>query len=501
MAAPSSSYHAERRNSERAFTLIELLVVIAILAILAVVVVLVLNPAELLKQSRDVNRLSDLNTLTNAIQTYMADQSGNSSYSLGTPNVAYISIPDPTATSSAGTDCSGLGFPSGGYFHCAASSTYRNVDGTGWIPVDFKNISSGSPLGSLPVDPSNQTSTNLYYEYLTDGTNFKLIAVPESQKQIAATGANPNLFRSGSSQTIAGGRNWVLVPGNPTYGTPAFWVMKYDAVCSDGKGNYLNDYNSGYDTYDDASYACSTANGRQISSLPGGWPIGFVSEPTAKQYCDSIGAHLLTNDEYMTIAMNAVGQAANWSGGSVGSGYVYSGHNDGIPNAVSPAGPNDADGYTGTDGPTSGGGTGTGGSAAQNQRRTLVLSDGSVIWDLAGNVDEHVQRSTMDQGDATNTMNVPSCSGGGATWSWCEFTNVSNWTSDVPQNEVAPPNSWNSGQGMGALLTYLNGGNQGTWDFDRGNDYNSGWTSGLFMLSVNWGASGPDYYIGFRCAR
>jgi prepilin-type N-terminal cleavage/methylation domain-containing protein len=37
------------------FTLIELLVVIAILAIIAVVVILTLNPAELLRQSRDAN--------------------------------------------------------------------------------------------------------------------------------------------------------------------------------------------------------------------------------------------------------------------------------------------------------------------------------------------------------------------------------------------------------------------------------------------------------------
>jgi len=41
-----------------AFTLIELLIVIAIIAILSIVVILVLNPAQLLKQSRDSNRVS-----------------------------------------------------------------------------------------------------------------------------------------------------------------------------------------------------------------------------------------------------------------------------------------------------------------------------------------------------------------------------------------------------------------------------------------------------------
>ena len=47
----------------KGFTLIELLIVIAVIAILAVIVVLTLNPAELLRQSRDADRLSDMATL------------------------------------------------------------------------------------------------------------------------------------------------------------------------------------------------------------------------------------------------------------------------------------------------------------------------------------------------------------------------------------------------------------------------------------------------------
>lgn len=33
----------------------------------------------------------------------------------------------------------------------------------------------------------------------------------------------------------------------------------------------------------------------------------------------------------MTIAQNVFGVASNWSGGAVGSGYIYSGHNDNDP--------------------------------------------------------------------------------------------------------------------------------------------------------------------------
>ena len=51
----------------KGFTLIELLIVIAILAILATTVVLVLNPAQILAETRDGQRLNDMGTLQSAI--------------------------------------------------------------------------------------------------------------------------------------------------------------------------------------------------------------------------------------------------------------------------------------------------------------------------------------------------------------------------------------------------------------------------------------------------
>jgi hypothetical protein len=64
-----------------------------------------------LAQSRDANRLSDLSTMNNAINLYNTDQSGASTYSLGTASTTYISIADPAATSTAGTNCSTMGLP------------------------------------------------------------------------------------------------------------------------------------------------------------------------------------------------------------------------------------------------------------------------------------------------------------------------------------------------------------------------------------------------------
>ncbi len=197
-------------HSRKAFTLIELLVVIAIIAILAVVVVLTLNPAALLQQSRDSNRLNDLQTISAAINLYNTDQGGAPGYSLGTPGVTYISVPDPSATSTAGTNCAGLGLS--GNYHCAASSTYRDTNGTGWIPVDLASTTTGSPLSVLPVDPINTTSSGEYYQYMTDGSTFEVSGIPESQKY----SSDPANFAAGSSRTlIALGQNiWVTDTNN-----------------------------------------------------------------------------------------------------------------------------------------------------------------------------------------------------------------------------------------------------------------------------------------------
>src|SRR3989344_7664261 len=130
------------------FTLIELLVVIAIVAILSAVVIITLNPAELLKQSRDSNRLSDLNTLNKALALYEVDVVGGT---LGATSTVYVSLPDTSAT------CANLGLPalpSGYQYGCVTETNLRKTDGTGWIPVNLTQISSNTLLGFLPTDPT-----------------------------------------------------------------------------------------------------------------------------------------------------------------------------------------------------------------------------------------------------------------------------------------------------------------------------------------------------------
>jgi prepilin-type N-terminal cleavage/methylation domain-containing protein len=179
------------------FTLIELLVVIAIIAVLAVVIVLTLNPAELLRQSRDSNRVAALNSLNESIALLQTN-----GLSLGSSSVVYISIPDSSPT------CSDLGLPilpSGLTYGCAPPSTYTAVNGTGWVPVNFAGQSIGSTLSTLPIDPINSTSSGLYYEYATNGTQWEMWAIPESSKYAQSAQANsiPGYFTQGSNISLA----------------------------------------------------------------------------------------------------------------------------------------------------------------------------------------------------------------------------------------------------------------------------------------------------------
>ncbi len=239
----------------KAFTLIELLVVIAIIAVLAVVVVLTLNPGQLILQSRDSTRLSDLASLQSAISLYQTDAAINGSVRLGSSSVIYVSIPDPAATTTLGTTCSTMGLPAlpNGYtYHCAASSTFRKVDGTGWIPVNLSSITSGAPLGQLPIDPTNASSSRSYLTYTTNGTQYELTSQIESTKYKLG-GSNDTASSDGGTQAslYEKGTNLTLEPLD--YGDSSllgYWTF------DEGTGTVAYDYSGNNAT---GSWCCGGA--------------------------------------------------------------------------------------------------------------------------------------------------------------------------------------------------------------------------------------------------
>jgi prepilin-type N-terminal cleavage/methylation domain-containing protein len=188
------------KSTAAGFTLIELLVVIAIIAILSIVVVLALNPAEMLRQSRDSQRISDLGTLKSAISLYLLDSANaniaSSIYGYGS---CYLSTIAGNGTTS----------PKCGVFtnaYTANVSTtqtlYRKNDSTGWLPVNFSQITLGTPLSSLPIDPVNNAS--YYYAYAATSSNgtfyFEINAFMESKKY-GPGGSNDVVTTDGGDNT------------------------------------------------------------------------------------------------------------------------------------------------------------------------------------------------------------------------------------------------------------------------------------------------------------
>ena len=178
---------------KKGFTLLELLIVIAILAILASVTFVALNPAELLKKSRDSQRLADLASMKTAINYYIANTStpilGDSS-SAGcvdeTTDYTYSNV-----ASVAYTDTTNKG------------NTAQTIGTSGWITVRLDQLTGGSPLSKRPIDPNQTTATanpSRYYAYLCHDGNvtFTLLTNMESTTY-AQSGTNDVESKDGGS--------------------------------------------------------------------------------------------------------------------------------------------------------------------------------------------------------------------------------------------------------------------------------------------------------------
>lgn len=172
-------------KTQKGFTLIELLIVIGILAVLATMTALVLNPAELFKQARDSQRMSDFKAIEKAIAY-----------------VRTMATSDPTFSTQARH--TGPGSLCGTVFGACNANAITLVNGTGWVGIDLTDAGAMQPpLTKLPVDPTNDN--NYYYSYKGDNTNktYEINTTFESAKYIpmmstdgggSINGSDPNLF-------------------------------------------------------------------------------------------------------------------------------------------------------------------------------------------------------------------------------------------------------------------------------------------------------------------
>ncbi len=150
------SSYALRHSLAKGFTLIELLIVVGIIAALAVTVFVVLNPAKRLADSRDSRRIADVESILNAVHSYILDNKG--------------SLPSSITGDTAGTDYE-LGTASGA--SCIAL-TQNNCT------VSLGNCDNlGSDLTkyfkSFPLDPKTGTAALTGYVINIDANNIVTI--------------------------------------------------------------------------------------------------------------------------------------------------------------------------------------------------------------------------------------------------------------------------------------------------------------------------------------
>jgi len=154
----------------------------------------------MLRQGRDATRMREIGTIHNALSMLRID---TPAAHLGLPNIIYVSIPDTSST------CANLTLPtppSGWAYRCVPAASLRNINGTGWIPIDFTSVFQGSPLPSLPIDPTNTTASSNFYVYITDGRTWVLASLLESERHAPSAardgGTDSARFEAGTNLAL-----------------------------------------------------------------------------------------------------------------------------------------------------------------------------------------------------------------------------------------------------------------------------------------------------------
>ncbi len=294
----------------------------------------------------------------------------------------------------------------------------------------------------------------------TCGLNTYIAKIPDDPKNnkhyLYSTVVNPQhyeLIYEEETNTDDCPSNWVKVPGNTLYNTRTFCVMQYEAKIK-GQDNGNIAYNPSYEP----------------ESRPGGTPWVNITQPNAKNECQSIGAHLVTEDEWLTIVRNIELQPTNWSSGQIGSGYIPRGNSNGS------AAMDGTDHLTGIN------------------QRNLVLSNGAIIWDIAGNVWEWTDATILGRDQPTGSSTPQ-------TFGWYEYSNLLTY-GVLPPERLLPLNpSWNANQGYGRIYSSGAPNHSNTYVFRRGGSWSYGTGAGVLALYLALWDVSRGSNIGFRCAR
>ena len=448
-------------NKNSSFTLIELLVVIAIIGILTAIIVVSLGSAS--GSAKDARRKADINQMAKALMIY------------STNNPDFL-FPEDIA----GCEIGGTSDPCGPEIMTALgkASSLRDPDSNKYYSyrsngVCYKLLATTSENGEYSFD----SCTGIYSLII----NFPVNGVcGSSNDTIRISAPTEDLCLAGTATEVSGSGPWTWSCEGLHEGT--------DASCS-AESVQAGFIDTGLGFYV-MKYEAKESGGIPVSQTAGS-PWVNITQEQAKVACESLGSryHLISNEEWMALARNIEAQDINWSGGSVGSGFLSKGyaansfHGDAFTN----------DAFAPTTGPgseyNSARNTVTGdGTNRFKYRRTHYLSNGQVIWDLSGNAYDWTSTTSI-------TDYLPPYSG-----AWREYDTITLWGSIG--NQGPSNSSYNSTQYVGRIYTDYDGASPSgsIHAFLRGGLLDNGNSSGIYGLNLSYSPNYGYLNIGFRCA-
>lgn len=298
---------------------------------------------------------------------------------------------------------------------------------------------------------------------------------------------------------------FIRIPWNPDFNQPWFCVMKYEATYTDAITPTSDVWWVDWNTIKYVSWKIPVSKAWL-------YPIADISQSWAIDACKSMWDwyHLITNDEWMTIARNIEQVWLNWSLNGVWSGWLYRwitwewNSNSSFWCATKNSNWSHTRTYVST---SLNSDTTKWWSTKQSDcdsKRQLQLSNWEIIWDLAWNVREHV--------NGANTLNSIWTDFATMQWNVCWWNNRysfawTDWAGWWTCSFVSPytySNFWpktsnlNANNGIWRIYSYTSWWNNRV--FLRGANANIGAIAGVFALTLVRSA-GDTHHVGFRCSK
>ncbi|HXH30845.1 MAG TPA: fibronectin type III domain-containing protein [Bacteriovoracaceae bacterium] len=387
------------------------------------------------------------------------------------------------------------------------SYTYRvrAVDINGNEDTNIKNITVVTLLAPVPpsafslVLPGAKATPKIRISGVKTGDTVRLYTGPGCSSFVTlAVAAGP---------TIDLNSNTITLPGTYTFHATATNPDGDISACSTANLVYkFIDCPTGYvQVLDNSTFGISSPfcvmkfEAKNVAGVPvsqaSGLPWDEITQSTAKAACDILDTDpgyaaytsgdfdLISNPEWMTMAHEIEKVATNWTSGVIGTGALYRGHSDSSSSGLEVFDetlPYDGTGNAASDTPS-----------GFEQRRTLNLALGEVIWDLSGNVSEWVDWSlggVLDSGPtscATGEYEIPLLV--------CGALATANYAPANPAGIVTA--DYDNTYNLGSVNVILGSGGAAS----RGGHSGSNSVAGLFNLDLTFIPSEFYTTLGFRC--